>query len=171
MKPGSAILAIALCALASLACAQDQAFTNRSTDLKEQAAAESRVLATLPENTPVRVLARAGQWTRVDASGAAGFIRVFHLRFPVVMESPSSSGNPLTSLGSALGLGKPGARGTSTATLGVRGLDKDQVQSASPDTEALRRLQSFRVDQAGAERFAREGKLTEVSIDYEGGRR
>lgn len=170
MKIGSAFLAIALCAVASLAGAQDQAFTNRSTELKEQGAAEGRVLATLPENTPVKVLARGGGWTRVEAGGTPGWVRVFHLRFPVVMET-SSSGNALTGLGSALGFGKSRAQTANTGTLGVRGLDKEQVQSASPDAEALRRLQSFRVDRDGAERFAREGKLNEVSIEYERGRR
>lgn len=171
MKLGSAVLAIALCALPWLACAQDQAFTNRSTELKDQGAPEGRVLATLPENTPVKVLARGGGWTRVDAGGTAGWVRVFHLRFPAVTETSSSSGNALTSLGSVLGIGKPRAQAATTQTLGVRGLDKEQVQSASPDAEALRRLHSFRIDQAAAERFAREGKLNEVSIDYERGRR
>ncbi len=170
MKLRSAVLAIALCAAASLASAQDQAFTNRSTELKEQGASDGRVLATLPENTPVKVLARGGGWTRVDAGGTTGWVRVFHLRFPAVAET-SSSGNALTSLGSALGFGRSKGQTATTGTLGVRGLDKEQVQSASPDAEALRRLHSFRVDQATAERFAREGKLNEVSIDYERGRR
>lgn len=171
MKLRCAVLALALCVLPGLACAQDQAFTNRSTELKEQGAPEARVLATLPENTPVKVLARGGGWTRVDAGGTPGWVRVFHLRFPVVTETSSSSGSALTSLGSALGIGKPRAQAATSGTLGVRGLDKEQVQSARPDAEALRRLQSFRVDQDSAERFAREGKLIEVSIDYERGRR
>jgi Bacterial SH3 domain len=166
-----ALLGLALFALSCAAGAQEQAFTNRSTELREQGAAESRVLATLPENTPVKVLARGGGWTRVDAGGTAGWVRVFHLRFPVVAVTSSSSGNALTGLGSALGFGKSRSQEANTATLGVRGLDKEQVQSASPDPEALRRLHSFRVDQATAERFARDGKLNAVSIDYERGRR
>ena len=165
------LLAFALVALSCMAGAQEQAFTNRSTELKEQGAADGRVLATLPENTPVRVLARGGGWTRIDAGGTPGWVRVFHLRFPAVAETSSSSGNALTGLGSALGIGKQRPQAANTATTGIRGLDKEQVQSASPDAEALRRLQSFRVDRAAAERFAREGKLDEVSIDYERGRR
>jgi hypothetical protein len=165
-----ALLVLVLLALPCMAAAQDQAFTKRSTELKERGSAEGRVLATLPENTPVKVTARAGAWTRVDAGGSAGWVNAFHLRYPVVAQTASSSGNALTSLGSALGFGKPAAHATNTGTLGIRGLDKEQVQTASPDPEALRRLQSFRVDQAAAERFAREGKLNAVSIDYERGR-
>jgi hypothetical protein len=35
----------------------------------------------------------------------------------------------------------------------------------------LRRLQSYRADRPGAERFAREGKLAAQQIDYSEGRR
>jgi hypothetical protein len=171
MKIAILLFATALCAAAGAASAQDQAFTNRATELREQGGSEARVLANLPENTAVKVIARGGGWTRVDAGGTTGWVRVFHLRFPVAVETSSSSGNALTGLGSALGFGKPRAQAATTGTLGVRGLDKEQVQTASPDAEALRRLQSFRVDQAAAERFAREGKLSQVSIDYERGRR
>ena len=49
-----------LLAAASLASAQEQAFTNRSTELKDKAALEARTVSTLPENTAVKVLQRSG---------------------------------------------------------------------------------------------------------------
>ena len=81
----------ALLALAPAAWAEEQAFTNRSTELKDKGASEARTVATLPENTAVKVLQRAGGWTRVDAGGQNGWVRVFHLRFPATVESGSSS--------------------------------------------------------------------------------
>lgn len=167
LRPVLAFLAFA--ALSWGALAQEQAFTNRSTELKADRSADSRALAALPENTPVKVLARGGEWTRVEAGGQSGWVRVFHLRYPAVAQT-ASSGNALTSIGSAFSFGKQSQK-ASTGTIGIRGLDKDKVQSANPDAEALRRLQSFRADHAAAERFAREGKLSAVSIDYEGGGR
>jgi uncharacterized protein YgiM (DUF1202 family) len=169
MSLRSVLAALTLSALSWGAFAQEQAFTNRSTELREQGSADARALATLPENTAVKVIARGGGWTRVEAAGQSGWVRVFHLRYPAVAQV-ASSGSALTSLGSALGFGK-GSQKANTGTIGVRGLDKDKVQSASPDAEALRKLQSFRVDRASAERFARDGKLTAVSVDYEGARR
>ena len=48
----------------------------------------------------------------------------------------------------------------------------EELKNASPDTEALKRMQSYRADKPAAERFAREGKLADVKVDYnEGGRR
>ena len=68
-------MAILLVCLATAAGAQEQAFTNRSTELKDRGANDARTLATLPENTSVKVLARGGGWTRVDANGQAGWVK------------------------------------------------------------------------------------------------
>jgi hypothetical protein len=147
------------------AFAQDQAFTNRSTELKEKPDAGAATLATLPENTGVKVVARAGAWTRIDAAGRTGFVRVFHLRFPASVEGASSSGgNPLTALGGFL-TGQKSDERAKLASTGVRGLSKEDVKNASPDEAALKSLQSYRADRPGAERFAKEGKLAAVKVD------
>lgn len=165
------LLAAAFLLTAALAAnAQEQAFTNRSTDLKDRGASEAATVRTLPENTEVKVLQRGGGWTRVDAGGQQGWVRVFHLRFPTTTEA--SSGGGLGTLTSALGFGRQRSQQATIATTGIRGLSPEDLKNANPDAEALRRMQSFRADQAAAERFAREGKLAAVNIEYsEGGRR
>ena len=168
MKRLLALLAFAC--LCGAAAAQEQAFTNRATELKDRGAADARTVATLPENTAVKVLARSGGWTRVEAGSQAGWLRVFHLRFPVVAEASSSSGSALTSLGSVLGIGRSRSQAATTATTGIRGLSPEELKNSSPDAEAMRRLQSYRADQAAAERFAREGRLAEAAVDMEAAR-
>ena len=154
-------------ALSFASWAQEQAFTNRSTELKDRGAAEAQTLGTLPENTAVKVLARGGGWTQIEAGGQKGWVRVFHLRFPATVEgSSASSGNPLSGLSSALGFGRKTSQQTTIATTGVRGLSPEDVKNASPDTAALAKLQSYRADKATAERFARDAKLAAVSVDY-----
>jgi len=164
-----AILLFLLLACAALGvAAQEQAFTNRSTEMKESASADAKTVASLPESTPVKVLARQGGWTRVDASGKQGFVRVFHLRFPAtVAAATSSSGSSLAGLGSALGFGRGEAK-ANLATTGVRGLSPEDLKNASPDAQALAKAHTYRADKPAAERFAREGKLNAVSVDYEG---
>lgn len=144
--------------------ADDQGFTNRATELKDRGAPDAATVASLPENTPVKVLARGGGWTRVEAGGKSGWVRVFHLRFPTAVESGSSSG-ALGSLGSALGFGGAKTTEARLASTGIRGLSTEDVKNASPDPEALRRMQSYRADRSTAERFAREAKLAEARID------
>lgn len=169
MKSALSLL-VMLLALAAPAFAQEQAFTNRSTELKDKAAADARTVATLPENTAVKVIGRGGAWTNVDASGQAGWVRAFHLRFPVVIEKGGSSSNPLSGISSMFGGGRQ--EKATIATTGIRGLTPDDLKSSSPNNEALAKANSYRSDKPTAERFAREGKLENTKVDYtEGGRR
>ena len=160
------LVALMLAALPFVAAAQERAFTNRATDLKERAATESKTIAALPQETPVKVLARGGGWTQVEATGQQGWVRVFHLRFPAVAEASTSgsAGTTLAGIGSALGLGRPAPRAPLAST-GVRGLSPEDLKNADPNPEALRRLESWRADRAAAEGFAREGKLVEAHVD------
>ena len=158
--------------LPCLAAAQEQAFTNRSTELRDKASPDGKVMATLPENTSVKVTQRSGAWTRVDANGQQGWVRAFHLRFAAVVQSSGESGGGLSSLTGALGFGKHKAQTTTIATTGIRGLSPEDLKNAAPNMDALAKAQSYRADKGAAERFAREGKLSAVPVDYnEGGRR
>src|SRR5512140_2390015 len=114
--------------LAPLAAwSQEQAFTNRATELKERAAPESRTVKALAENSEVKVLQRSGGWTHVDAGGQQGWIRVFHLRFPASSVTASSSGGGLSGLTSALGFGRSKSQTASIATTGIRGLSPEDL--------------------------------------------
>ena len=160
---------VVLLALAPAAWADEQAFTNRSTELKDKGASEARTVATLPENTPVKVVQRAGGWTRVEAGGQSGWVRVFHLRFAASVESSSSGsgGGFLSGVTSALKGGRGSGQSTTIATTGIRGLSPEDLKNASPDAAALAKAQSYRADKPTAERFARDGKLSDVKVDYQ----
>jgi hypothetical protein len=149
------------------AWAQDAATTNRATDLKERPSAEARTVAPLAADAPVKILARQGAWTQVEAGTQRGWVRAFHLRFQSTVETSSSGGSGITSF---FGFGSRQAPTTSkVATLGIRGLTPDDFKNASPDPAALKKLQSWRADKASAERFAKEAKLAPVAIAYSGG--
>jgi len=102
----------------------------------------------------------------VDAGGQQGWVRVFHLRFPATAQAAESGGG-LGSLTSALGFGKQRSQTTTIATTGIRGLSPEDLKNASPDAAALAKAQSYRADKPTAERFARDGKLSEVKVDYQ----
>lgn len=164
-----------LLTLSWAASAQEQAFTNRSTELKERGAAEARTLGTLTDGTEVKVIMRGGGWTQVEAGAQKGWVRVFHLRFPATAETSSSSGGALSGLTSALGFGRKTSQQATIATTGIRGLSPEDLKNASPDTVALAKAQSYRADKPAAERFARDGRLAAVAVEYkeykEGARR
>jgi hypothetical protein len=165
MRWHSLVLAGLLAVASCLAAAQEQAFTNRSTELKDKGANDAKTIATLPENTSVKVLQRSGGWTRIEGGGQSGWVRAFHLRFPTTVETSSSSGGLLGGLtGGLFGGSKP--KTATVATTGIRGLSAEDFQNANPDGAALARMQSYRADKGSAERFAREAKLASVSISY-----
>jgi hypothetical protein len=165
----------AFLAFATAAWGQEQAFTNRSTDLKDRGAPDAHTVATLPADTAVKVLGRSGGWTRVDVAGKNGFVNVFHLRFPATVESSSSSSSgvadALSGITSRLTGGRPTDKKANIATTGIRGLSPEDLKSASPDAAALAKAQSYRSDKPTAERFARDGKLVAVSVDNPQGER
>lgn len=158
--------------VATSAFAQEAAFTNRATELKDRGAADARTVANLSEGASVKVLERGGGgWTRIDSGGQQGWVRVFHLRFPAVAQAGTDSGGGLGNLTAALGFGRDRSKGATVATTGVRGLSPEDLKNASPDNAALAKLHSYRADNAAAERFARDGKLAEVSVDLPEARR
>jgi hypothetical protein len=166
----SLAFALLLGLASAVAFAQGQAFTNRATDLKEQGNEQAKTIASLKENTEVKVLQRGGGWTKVEAAGQSGWVKVFHLRFPATASTESSGGGFLSGLTSAIG-GRPRSQQAGIQTVGVRGLSPEELKNASPDPEALRRMQSFAADKGAAERFAREGRLANVKVDYDEGRK
>ncbi len=164
MKTASLAAAVFALLLAWAVQAQEQGFTNRATELKDKASPDGATVAQLPENTPVKVLARGGGWTQVDAGGKTGWVRVFHLRFTSAVQAGDSGGG-LASIGSALGFGGSSSRKPNLATTGIRGLSPEDLKNASPNPAELQKLHSYRVDKGSAERFAHEAKLAAVKID------
>ena len=143
--------------------AAQEAATNRATELRERPAADAKSLASLPARTAVKVVGREGGWSHVDALERRGWLPTFHLRFAAAVET--SAPNPVLSVTSILGIGSRQAPETSkVATIGVRGLTKEDFRAASPDAAALKRLQSYRAQPSEAANFAREGGLVAVSI-------
>ena len=167
MRYATVLLAFIL-SLAASAWAQDQAVTGRATDLRERNATDGRSLASLPENTPVKVISRAGAWTKVETGGKSGWVNAFHLRFPVAVEK-SSSGGGLAAVTSMFGGGSRSNQPT-IATTGIRGLSPEDLKNSKPDAAAFQKAQTYRADKPAAERFAREGKLASVNVE-DGGRR
>jgi uncharacterized protein YgiM (DUF1202 family) len=166
------LLASTLVAIVSLigdAAAQEQASTNRATELRDRPATDARVVAPLAEGTAVKVLARQGGWTQVESGTQRGWVRAFHLRFQSTVQAASGGGGIGGTLTSVFGFGSRESPKTSqVATLGIRGLTAEDFKNASPDPAALKKMQSYRADKASAERFAREAKLAPVAVAYVG---
>lgn len=143
--------------------------TNRATELRASADDGSRLIRTLSPQTSLEKLERAsGLWTRVKVGADIGYVRMMHIGGgATVTQTESSFGSGVASgVGKALGIGSSGPKKNEVATVGIRGLTKDAVEKANPDTAQFSRAKTFQASASDAQRLANEGRLAFRSIAY-----
>jgi hypothetical protein len=160
----TSLVLLALSSLPGIVLAQD-AFTNRPTEMKASPLSDAATVAPLAAETAVKVVGRQSGWTQVQAGTQTGWVRAFHLRFQSVVSGSSEGGALGGVLGGIFG-GSKKAAPKGTSTIGVRGLSTEELQSAAPDPQAFAALLGMRTDAASAKRFASDGKLEPIKIDY-----
>lgn len=132
----------------------------REVALKKEPFTDAETVSTLPENTTVQILTRQGAWMQVQAGESTGWLRLLSLRTTAASEASGDSG-----LNAAINVARSGASGNTVAT-GVRGLSKEQISNASPNTAELDKMSSYAVDDAKARAFATQGPLTAADVPF-----
>jgi uncharacterized protein YgiM (DUF1202 family) len=161
---------VGLLAVSSFLQAQE-VLTNRSTELRAAADDSAKVIQVLPEKTAVRVVVRQGAWQQVRVGTNTGWVRMMHLRggSSVVTEQDAGSGGWLAAftrlLSSANDRPKSGQRAQS-ATVGIRGFSKEDVERAELNPAELEKLKGYQANSGDAQRLASSGKLAFRSVAY-----
>lgn len=143
--------------VASGAISGDQARITRDTELHADFQSDSATLAELPADMHVEVLQRHGAWSQVKAQGKTGWVRMTMLDMNV---GGGGSGGTLN-LASATGR----KSGSVTETNAVRGFG-DAIQNASPNPEALSRMQAQAVSPAQGQSFAKKAGARQSQVAY-----
>lgn len=146
--------------LAAPACAEQTAYTVRSTEIKQQPFSDAATVARLNENASVNIVTRQGGWVRITSKAGNGWVKMLSLRSNSTATRRGDSG-----LQSLFNIGRSGSSGITVAT-GVRGLSEEDLKNAQPDTRELEKLQRYAVNKAKAEKFARDAKLKARKLDY-----
>ena len=149
-------------ALAATFAYAEPAITIKQVALKENAASDSKTIATLPANTTVDLVKREGAWVQLGSGSDVGWAKLFDIRLASAQTAPSKGGGA-GGLGQVLGLAS-GQRSASVTT-GVRGLDEDQIVKAQPNPQEFAKLVAFQVSKERAEQFAAAGKLTPREVE------
>ena len=160
-------LACLFLVVASAARAQDTLTTNRATDVRAQPDDSAPSLQSLTAQSKVQLLERKGAWSRVKTDTHTGWVRMMHLRGGVTIEEApqlTKSGGFLTGFNRLLGGSQPANQRAQSATLGVRGLSPEDLQTATPNPQQLAALKSFAANKPEAERFAKEVPLNKVDV-------
>lgn len=144
---------------------EEVASVKQASELRE-APGSGRVLAQLPADSAVtRTGERQGPWIRVrTGDGTLGWLHLFD----VGPAGGNGSGTVAGAFRSVTGLfSKPSSQRstTSTTTIGIRGLDAEDLAKAQPDTQAVAKMETLRQSDADARQFARRAALATVSVE------
>lgn len=156
-----------LCA-ASGASAQpsDGLIVKRDTQLRSAPADNAPAVAPVKANTPVtRLPERQGAYVRATVEGKTGWLHMFDIGSPAASESTANGGgsNVLRGLGSMFA--RPTSTTVSTTTVGIRGLDANDIANAQPNASGVTTAEGMRVSAAQAQQFAARSALRAQSVD------
>lgn len=141
--------------------AAQQITVERDTPLYSEARLDSTVVTALKQGTQGEVVGKTGAWLNLKTAEATGWLFSFNVRF--------ASAQPASEASSASGLGRlfgPRQRVNVTSTIGIRGLEEENLRQARFDAGQMRLLDQYAVSRAEAEKRARESGLSAARIDY-----
>jgi len=144
--------------------AGETAKTLLSVDLKQEPFADAATITNVPAATTVDVIKRRGGWVQVKpAGGSEGWLKMTSIKYG---DAPAAKGE--SGWGSLLNVARSGRSGNTgvTVTTGVRGLSPEDLKNARPDTDAVKKLDSFPKGRSEAQTFASAGKLQGQQVEY-----
>lgn len=146
-----------LLALPLAALAADPATLSRADALRNKPFADAREVGKLASGAKVDIIARNGGWYQVKAGSKTGWVRMLSVR------RATAIGSNIAGL-ATVASGRAGT-GTVSTTTGVRGLDSEDLATATFNEAQVAKAEGYRVSRADAEAFARAGKLAVQKIE------
>lgn len=128
-----------------LACAQQVTMSKTSTIYSEPNPGSSKV-AEVKEGTAVEVLGRQGAFANVKSAAGTGWVFAFNVNFGGASATTASAGAARKPPGNT--------------TIGIRGLDKEDMKNAQFDGKQLDALDAFADGDKGAADKGAAGKGT-----------
>jgi len=108
------------------------------------------------------VIGKQGAWLNLKTAGGSGWLFSFNVRFPSQQAGAGDSG-----AGSAAGrLFGPRRNVSVTSTIGIRGIEEEDLRQASFNAVQMKRLEGYAATRQAAEQGARATGLTPASVEY-----
>lgn len=128
MSAGLRGLAAATLFVAAGAFAQ-QVTISRDSTLHAEPKADAPAVAQLKQGASAEVVGRQGAWVNVKTASGSGWMFAFNVTYPATAgAAPAASGS---------------RRPPTSATIGIRGLEKEDLKNATFDSKQLDALDSF----------------------------
>lgn len=151
-----------LCLCAGMNAAHAEPVTlERDSVLRTEPRTDAAVVANLAKGATGEAVARQGAWVQIKSAATTGWLYSFNVRF-----GATASGDGAGSvLGRVFG---PRQRVSVTSTIGIRGLDEEDLRQARFDGGQVQQLDTFAASREQAEAHAGEAGLSAGRIEYLG---
>lgn len=128
--------------------------------IKAEPFSDAETVGTLNAGDKVDIFGKDGGWLKVISAQGNGWVRMLSVR-----KGDAQKEKGVLESFKGLASGRAGT-GNVVATTGIRGLNEEELKSARFDAEELRLAESYLTTQAEAQRFANQGKLKPLSLNY-----
>jgi hypothetical protein len=134
----------------------------RDSVLRAEPRTDAAAVASLTLGTTGEALSRQGAWVQIRAGTATGWLYSFNVRFGGTAGAAEGAGSVL---GRIFG---PRQRISVTSTIGIRGLDEEDLKQARFDEGQVRQLDGFAATREQAEAHAADAGIAASRVDYLG---
>ncbi len=146
------------------AVAAEQATVERESRIHAKPQLDAPEVAVALPGTVADVLGKSGAWLNVRTPAATGWIFSFNVRFIVnASDAPASASGGDSAIGRLFG---PRRGINVTSTIGVRGLEKEDLRRTQFSAEQMRQLDAFALPKEAAKESACARGLTASQVDY-----
>ena len=135
----------------------------RESVLRAEPRNDAGVVGNLAQGAAGDAVARQGAWVQVKSGVVTGWLYSFNVRFGAVTAGASDGSGAGSALGRVFG---PRQRVNVTATIGIRGLDEEDLKQARLDAGQLQELDGFAASLEQAEAHANQAGLSANQVEY-----
>ncbi|HEU0290126.1 MAG TPA: SH3 domain-containing protein [Burkholderiales bacterium] len=155
-------LTLSVVLLAAATAAAQQVTLERDSPLYAEPRLDAPQVTQLKQGATGEVVAKQGGWLNLKTPGGAGWLFSFNVRFPAQKAEGGESGG-----GSALGrVFSPRRPASVTSTIGIRGLEEEDLKQASFNAGQMKLLDGFVASKQAAEERARTTGLAPATVEY-----
>lgn len=156
-------LAMVLLAAVATTALAEPVTLERDSVLRAEARTDSAVVTNLAKGTTGDAVARQGAWVQIKSGAVTGWLYSFNVRFGAV--NPGSGSGAGSALGRVFG---PRQQVNVTATIGIRGLDEEDLKQAHFDEGQMRQLDGYAASREQAAAQAGKSGLSATQVEYLG---
>jgi len=148
--------------LAAASAAAQQVTLERDSPLYAEPRLDASQVTQLKLGATGEVIGKQGAWLNLKTPGGGGWLFSFNVRFQSQQAGAGDSG-----AGSTAGrLFGPRRSASVTSTIGIRGIEEEDLKQASFNADQMKLLDGYVATQQAAEQGARASGLAPASVEY-----